>query len=521
MPIEKKIFLDKNEDLAAVVSRLIEAKSQIVFLNIPRDSVLSQSVDNFHVLKRESATAGKELNIESVDDTALELAALAGIGAVNPLWRKRERVISDILPKPKIKRAVPEEISLALPETKVIPAAIPPAKAEKVWRKNKKRRVPRMIYSLAALVLILGGGLVLATRVLPKATVEMILKKVPVTFAYEVEAGSASETSRALGTKLVLPAELLRAAGNLSLNFPASGREKVERKAKGVITVYNAYSSEAQILVPTTRFLTPSGKLFRLDERVTIPGAKVESGKIIPSRIDVRVTADEAGEEYNIGPEERWRIPGFRGDPRYEGFYANSSGAMSGGFVGEEATPTKEDIEQGKAKLLTELEDVLGAQVLILLSDKFKVFPAAREFKLLKEQIETAGGASSGDFSIFAEGELRYLVFEEKMLEEAITSALGKTVPADMKVKEFSVSYGEPKVDLAEGSMSFSAEGKMVFEPNLDVEGLKREFAGQNEAELRKSVFFLSGLEQAKIKLWPFWVNRVPENPDKVKIILN
>jgi hypothetical protein len=536
MKTEKKFFLDKNDDLDRAVHQLIGAKSHVVVLNIPRDSVLASSVNNFHVLKRESATAEKELCIESVDERILELAGLAKIKAFNPVFKQRERVISDILPKPRFERVsknIREEGEKEVPDEEVGEAedddeeeesfepenVIPPAEARRAFRKTKRRRLARTALSFGVFVLVVLGGFFVASRVLPKATVEMILKKVPVTFAYEVEATSGHQAAVVSGQNMRLPAELLKAKGNLSLNFPASGKEKVEKKAKGKLVIYNAYSSESQVLVATTRFLSPSGKLFRLDERVTIPGAKIENGKIVPSKIEIRVTADEPGEDYNIGSEERWRIPGFKGDPRYEGFYADSREAMSGGFVGEEAVPTDEDLEAGRVKIFSDLESVLEAQALILLNEEFKVFPGAREFKILEERVEPA--KSDGTFGIFAEAELRYLVFKEESIKEAVISDAGETVLPDMKVRDFSIDYGEPKINLAGASMTFSVEGQTVFEPDFDIEELKKQFAGQNEEELRKTVFFLSGLERANISLWPFWVSRVPSDPDKVKIILD
>ncbi len=556
MKTEKKIFLNKNEGLDVAVHRLINTKSHIVILNIPRESVLTSSINNFHVLKRESMTAGKELHVESIDEIVLELAALAKIKAFNPVFKQRERIISDILPRPKFKvtpkkmqededekeiaaskggeplasldasrsgrpedSSGREEESEDGEEAAELENIIPPAEIRQVFRRSKKRRLFRTTFYFAAVILVVGGGFFIANRVLPKATVEMILKKVPVTFAYGVKATTDYQVAGVKEGRIMLPAELLKAKGNLSLSFPASGREKVERRAEGTLTVYNAYSSDSQVLVATTRFLSPSGKLFRLDKRVTIPGAKIENGKIVPSEIEVKVTADEAGEDYNVGPEEYWRIPGFKGGPRYEGFYADSRGAMSGGLVGEETVPTKEDIEKGKVKLFSDLESILEAQVLILLSEKFKVFPGARGFEILDEQVEMV--RDDGNFGIFAEAELRYLVFEEKTLEETVVSDAGKAAFSDMRVREFSIDYGEPEINLNESSVNFSVEGEVVFEPDLDVEKLKQEFAGQNEEELRKTVFFLSGLERANISLWPFWVNKVPGDPDKVKIILN
>ena len=107
MKSEKKIFLDQHDDLDVVVDRLIKTQAHIVILNLPRDSVLGTSLDNFHVLKRESVTAGKELFIESVDDHVLELASLAKLRATNPIFKRNERIVSDILPKFKERRESP------------------------------------------------------------------------------------------------------------------------------------------------------------------------------------------------------------------------------------------------------------------------------------------------------------------------------------------------------------------------------------------------------------------------------
>ncbi len=513
MRTEKKVFLNRNDDLAVAVDRLIKTQAPVVILNIPRDSVLATTINNFHVLRRESVAAQKELIIESVDERVLELAALAKLDAVNPVFRQKERLISDILPKPKFKEKETKEKGEVF-EKKVIP----PAPEKKVFKKPKKLRVLKGVATFLIVAFIVFGGFLLMNTVLPKATVEMILKKFPANFLYQVEVGTTTQSVKVNEGKILLPGELLQASGNLSLSFPASGQKEVQRKATGTLTVFNAYSSLPQVLVATTRFLSPQGKVFRLDRQVTIPGAKVEDGKIVPSQIEVSVTADEPGEDYNIGPAKNWRIPGFKGSPRYEGFYADSLSAMTGGFVGVEAVPTAEDIEKGRRELLTKLEGALEGQILVLLSDRFKVFPQSREFKVLKEEIEPA--SSEGNFRIFIEAELKYLVFDEIILKEAVTAEVKNSFAGDLKVKDFSLSYSEPKTALDQGKMTFSISGSIIFEPNINVAELKQEFIGRNEQELRKAVFFLTGLERANISLWPFWVNRVPNDPERLIVIL-
>ena len=100
----------------------------------------------------------------------------------------------------------------------------------------------------------------------------------------------------------------------------------------------------------TTRFVTPDGKLFRLVSSVTVPGAQVTNGQIVPSSIDAPVAADQPGDAYNVGPVNKLTIPGFQGSPKYNAFYGQLASGTSGGFVGTKAVPTAADITSGKDK---------------------------------------------------------------------------------------------------------------------------------------------------------------------------
>jgi hypothetical protein len=66
--------------------------------------------------------------------------------------------------------------------------------------------------------------------------------------------------------------------------------------------------------------------------------------------------------------------------------------------------------------------------------------------------------------------------------------------------------------------MVFTISGSIVFEPEINIEQLKSNLAGKNEREINATLTLLSGLERAKVALWPFWVNRVPKNVKKIII---
>jgi len=518
MKSEKKIFLDQHDDLDVVVDRLIKTRAHIVILNLPKDSVLGASIDNFHVLKRESVTAGKELFIESVDDRILELASLARLRAVNPVFKRKERVVSDILPKFRGTQSSSSILTdvVVTHEDKRDEEPQPYKEKSKPLQPTWFRRKRVVIFIV--LVVVAGGLFVVMNTFLPRATIVITLKKTQTTFDEVVEVSSEFTKVDFGGSNILLPGELLAANRNLTMEFPANGKEKIEKKAKGTLTVYNAYSSEPQVLVATTRFLSPDGKLFRLDKRVVIPGAKVTGGKIVPSSIEVLVTADKPGEEYNLESQKSWRIPGFKGSPRYEGFYADALSSLTGGFIGERAVPTEEDIGNAKSAIETALRDALKSQMLILLADRFTLLDGAQEFKISTLEIET--GAQKGTFSIFAEAEMRYLIFEEGMLKEALRDIARVSLPPDIRVRDFVLNYNKATVDLTERAMSFSVDGSIVFESDIDIPSLKRQLFGQNEEELKRIIFLLAGLEKANISIWPFWVKRVPTSQKRVEIIV-
>ena len=106
--------------------------------------------------------------------------------------------------------------------------------------------------------------------------------------------------------------EVLEAEKEVSQNFTAHGKKLKSTKAHGTMRIYNNYSTAAQTLVATTRFISNEGKLFRTKERVVIPGGYYEGGKLAAGFIDIEVIADQPGEDYNIDPST-FSIPGFVG----------------------------------------------------------------------------------------------------------------------------------------------------------------------------------------------------------------
>lgn len=524
--VEKKIFLDKEDKIDTVLQELQNAKVEFVVFNIPRDSLLGKGIENFEKLKKESEILKKEVVVESVDEHILELAAVAGFKALNPVFRKSKRPVADILPRSATagRQVVPsrekrlEEISI--PKREIF---IEEEKEEKEIKREKIRKPVnwRLIWRVGLVMGVVGVLVAAALIFLPRADIAISLNKSPLDFEQAVEARKDVFEISLKNGKIAIPAEFLTASKNIEMTFPATDRKKVELKAEGELTVYNSFSSDSQALVANTRFLSPEGKIFRLDKQIVVPGAKVVDGQIVPSSITVDVTADKAGEEFNLEKSSgKWRIPGFTGSPKYEKFYAEAVGAFTGGFIGEKAVPTPDDVTQGKQKIEQTLRDVLKSQMLAV-EENLRFLNEATLFKLNKVEVnETAD--ENNLFRIFGEAEMRQIGFNENILREALLNKLKPPLEANLgyglNQKSFEFSYQGAAADFENGVLAFNVKGNIVFVFPFNIGDFKKEILGFDETELRSRTAGIPGLEKARIAFWPFWVHQVPSRENRILI---
>ncbi len=321
--------------------------------------------------------------------------------------------------------------------------------------------------------------------------------------------------------KIFLPIEVLTVEKNLEKRFLATAREKLSLKAKGKLVVYNSYSSAPQILVATTRFLSPEGKIFRLDKQITIPGARVVNNKIEPSSIVVEVTADQPGADYNIDTGNQiWRIPGFEKTPKYEGFYAVALEPMKGGFVGERSYPSKDDLEKAQEDFKNALKEILKSQAFIL-EKELRFFENDKSFRIKDLKINTEVDEQNR-FSIFGVGQLNKIAIKESLLKGYLIDKyqrfLEEKFGYGFSLKEIFLDYLIDEINFEEGKIIFKVKGKIVFQPDFDKEIFKKDIKGLREKELRGKINDLKGLERAKIELWPFWVYWVPFKESRISI---
>ncbi len=320
---------------------------------------------------------------------------------------------------------------------------------------------------------------------------------------------------------------------NLADVFEASGKFLKEEKAEGTITVFNEYSTSPQTLIAATRFVSAEGKVFRTPLRVTIPGGTYEAGKFIPGEINIRVLADEPGPEYNIGPTT-FSIPGFAGTDRYTKFYARSSEPMKGGFQEEVSKVVEADLARAEEILIErakkECQDLIEKQL-------FDYFSEHIHSEVIESFSPLAAEEEAKDFRFQVKAKCRTLYFEKDYLENyakqlIIEQALEEgdlfgesplVFPSDKKLivpQSLDVDYSpqETNLDLKEITLSLDASARTYSEVNL--EGVKNALAGKTLAEANFLLESEPKIIKANLNFWPFWVKRVPNNPNRLNLSL-
>lgn len=307
--------------------------------------------------------------------------------------------------------------------------------------------------------------------------------------------------------------------------IPASGTEEVQRKARGRIIVYNNFNTSPQTLVKTTRFEAPDGKIYRILEDISVPGqSKNAKGETVPGSIEVTVEADKAGPTYNMGLAD-FTIPGFKGGPRFEKFYARSKTPMEGGFAGQVPKISEAD----KAKVKGELEQSLIAKVNENLKAKIPedvvLFPEATIIKFEEEVGETSPSANQAEITIKAVASA--ILFKKSELASFLAQRMtteyksGQEVDmADWQVLKFSLTDKDKITDPSSlSTIKFNLEGNTVLVWKFNENELKEKLR-RADSKTYKNVLFQFPIQVASINFRPPWIRTIPADTNRIQIDL-
>lgn len=415
-------------------------------------------------------------------------------------------------------KVMPLEIRRLAPEE--LPAmAMPSRAADNRMSVSRVSSATKKIF-FAFLACCVIAAIAVVVIVLPKAKISIVPKVEPLVVNVDVVVDPAATAVDVSQQKI--PGKNTKVTKSKSQEFPATGKKKLADKAKGVITVYNEWSTSPQVLVENTRFLSKENKQFRTKKAIVIPGMQRVEGEDVPGTNDVEVEAQEAGESYNIDATS-FTIPGFTGSIKYSTIYGRSKSKMTGGSTAEVKVVTVNDIASARDTLIKGIGEEMNAQT---------KQDTPREYVVIDDSIQT----KIDDFQTDANSDAVKDKFTAKITASS-NALIFKKDDIDMLVGEFIKSkLGEGKTVISENSsnvtykfVSVDKDNKMLISTHIEKEvgwkidsnDLKDKIKGKNKAELDNIFGNITGIKDAKVWFYPVWVNSVPQNDSQIEISID
>ncbi|NTU69724.1 hypothetical protein HGB13_02800 [bacterium] len=540
MANEHIIYIEGDEEITSVISRLKKERAKNVTLVVPKGALMLQSIVNLKMLKRSEKSLGKEITFVTTDKTGLHLASEVGFIALRALDAEPEgkdaEVEDDIVKEAKpsaddiafTKKEVKEKSNkdngpkivftepLEQNEEDVVEPEIKSHKIadKKELPKEKKKKklskaMKRILIGFGSLIGIMAIlGLIF---VLPKVTItvtplaEELRQDVEIKIPID---GSGNIKSEVL--------EITKDAGK---EVATTGTKNVGEKAKGTITAYNYWDSTPQPLVLGTRFST-DGKIYKTTSNVTVPGTTISGGNPVPGTVNVSVEASEAGDVYNVGPSN-FTIPGLPAEKQAK-IYGKSSAPMTGGSTRQVKVVSSQDIDTVKNALNEEML-TSGKEELSKKAGDKKILDAAIKEEIIKEEFSNKEGEEAEKLALNYSKKFWVIAFSEVDVKNEITNKVKETLDENREIVENQFGNLDYKVieSSRENGLLLSISATLFSTEKLELDRSKDEIAGKSEEDVIKYFKQKESIQDVQVDYWPFWVKKVPLNKSRIIIEVN
>jgi hypothetical protein len=307
----------------------------------------------------------------------------------------------------------------------------------------------------------------------------------------------------------------------------ASGQIQVETQATGAIEIIKT-TPGTERLIKNTRFRSPNGQVFRIQESVVVPGAvKDASGATVPGTIQAQVFADEAGEEFNLPAGTRFDIPGFKESnlgELYAAMYAENRQAITGGFNGPKYQIDESELGTARQALQIKLRDELLTRIESEKPNGFVAFPGATAITYNQlptveygQDLVTIKEQAILQIPLFNIGDLGAF-----LAREAVATYSGGPVRVDDPTAltfTYASATSSASIIANEPSLTFTLRGKPLLIWEYDSVKLTRDIAGLPKTAINNVITAYPAIESAIVSITPFWKRSFPAEPESIEVI--
>lgn len=532
------IYIDVEDDITAIISKVKAAKEKIVALVPPKRVGVLQSAVNLRLLDRAASQSDKRL-VLITNNTALKaLAASTQMPVAKNLQSKPEvPQMTDVdadsedvidgsqLPVGELARTAPgaaaidkavrenaaEEIPKAMPPGVGQPPKKPRAKSGiKVPNFNSFRK--KLVIGIAAGVLLVAF-LVWAIFFAPRATVVISARATESSANAKVALGDKLQTSFSGNT---LKTSTQQQKKDVSIEFDPTGKKEVGEKAKGTMTLTRTSTSSTPIQVPAGTSFTASNRTFKSTESATLPGSSIGPGGIEQPSVTVNVEAAEIGDGYNLSAR------GYQSN--VGGFDAEGSN-MTGGSSRTVTVVSETDVQAATDQLAKQDSDAVKEQLKGEFNDTFVVLDQTFQINNGQPQSSPAvGQEASGKAKLTTTITYTLSAVARADIDTFLTDYFTKQIEGQDDRRVYDNGSGNitfTNVAAAEGGFGANVVTTAKIGPKIEDAQVKELAKGKRFGEIQSSLESIQGISNVEVKFWPFWVSQAPNDTDKITIEFN
>ncbi len=548
---KETIYIDIDDEITTIIDKVRGSKEKIVALVLPKRSTALQSIVNMKLLKRTSDEAKKHIVLITSDANLLPLAGAVGFYVAKTLQTRpvvppapsvndnpvtitedsEPLAIDDEVPDPSKPIGVLAGIDdVADDETievdndedsAVTETVIAEEGAKKSF--NKKLKVPnferfRILLVVAALGLIgLGVLIYFAISVWPKAkvTIQTDTSNVNTNVTFTVV-----PTAKTVDTeKLIVPAVSKEVIKTEKQQVKATGQRDDGTKAGGTVKLVNCGATAAT--VPAGTGVSSGNFTF-----VTQAAAVLDSGNFDSSGnckssgthvATVSVVAQSNGDQYNLSARN-YSVGGFSG--------VTAAGSnMTGGVSKLVKIISQGDIDGAVQRMQDSASGVATNELKQQFqADNSLALPETFTAGAPKVNATPAAGEEAGESTVTAAITYTMTGVKKSDLGQLIESDVKKHIDTGkQKISNNGVDQATLKVLDKANPAAIKTEVQTTAiagaEQNADV--IKKLIAGKKSGDAQTAIKSRPGIEKAEVDLSPFWVVKVPKDPNKVTVIFH
>jgi len=536
------IYIEPEDDITDIISKLENSKEKIVALVPPQKAGVLRSTINLKLLTKSASNSQKTLVLVTTDPSIIKLAALIRIPVTKDLQSAPSiPTLNESSEPSNIKEELieekPEESEKPLEDSAVDSSEKTSPKSKKT--SNHKIFLPekftewfqdhkKLIIILSSAIFIFIVTLIWAFVIAPAVSISVTIKTTSGNFSENISL--VSDLSSEDAQKGIFFYEKKEKKSEQKTTFTATGSKNNGAKATGTLVVYASfpiYARTGSTSIPQNTAFTFNGLKYYTTEAVSLTwdgsfsscdnaGSILTSGALCTISASVPAIAEEPGTSYNVSAS----TSGWSSSISSAEAYAKTD--FTGGTDDIITVVTQSDIDKAKEELTTTghskeafLDELSENESLFIVSQSYKEndveyisSPAIGEE--VKKDVEPTLTATITE---------SVLVVDKTKIEEFISekAKLGD----DQKIYAIKDPFIESFTEKENGyagklKTSFTSGSKITEEEILE------KVKGKKVGEVKAILSSISGVakDSTKIETSFFWVSSVPEDPNKITINL-